>query len=369
MRQSAIAQQRLDNHPAIDATSKPTRNVRVKTLLFTTLLTYIVLMLPTPGYAAQSATDQNLTVEVLKLKTNVEVHKDVVTLGDIFENITRYKSEPVFKSPPLGRAGTVRIERLIEAAETYNFTFETPTKLRKITISRPARTIKAETIKKLLIEKLSKHNPLRNGGKYQLAFKNMPDGIILPLSYSGKLKLKKFSYDKLQNSFRAHFLPIEARGREYQKIITGSAVEVVKRPVIKREIRRGDKISASDIEIRTFRPNRIPKNSLRNSTEIIGMTAAQNLRIGSFIKSADINTPVLIKKNQLVTLILERPGMSLKTQGKAMEDAGLNETISVMNIHSKRIVHGIALASGVVKIQHFENKIKLQKTAQLEQSR
>lgn len=369
MRQPAIAQPKLEIRPAAKATMKNLKNIRVKILLLTAVLSYIALLLPTPGFAAKNGADQNLTIEVLKLKTNVEVHKDVVTLGDIFENITRYKTEPVFKSPPLGRAGTVRIERLIEAAETYNFTFETPTKLRKITISRPARTIKADAIKTQLIRKLSKHNPLRNGGEYQLTFKNMPDGIVLPLSYSGKLKLEKFSYNKLQNSFKAHFLPLEARGRRYQKIITGSAIEVVKRPVINREVRRGDTISASDIEIRTFRPNRIPKNSLRNSTEIIGMTAAQNLRIGSFIKTADIDKPVLIKKNQLVTLILERPGMSLKTQGKAMDNAGLNETISVMNIHSKRIVHGIAQAPGVVKIQPFVIKTKLQKTAQLEQPR
>lgn len=334
---------------------------KLSALAITTLLSYFVFLLPTPAFST----------EVLKLKKDIEVHDNIVTLGDIFDNMSRYRNEAIFKSPDLGRQGTVRIERLIEAAERYNFTFETPLSLKKIKISRPARTIKSKIIETLLKERIKTQNKnnssksLSKDAQLKLTFETAIEELMVPISYSGKMKITKLNYNKSYGTFEAVIQPIEAKNSNYAKRITGKTQLVILQPVLKRSIKKGDRINASDITLEEFTPRRIPRNAIKNKTEIIGMVASKQIRAGSFVRASDIETLKIIKKDQLVTLILQKPGMSLKTQGKALDGASLNETISIMNIHSKRIVHGIVKGPGLVLIQTNDYSLKLQKTAQL----
>ena len=332
-------------------------------LALTTLLSYIIFSLPTSAFSA----------EVLKLKTNIEVQKDIVTLGDIFENISRYRSEPVFKSPALGRQGTVRIERLIEAAERYDFTFDTPLNLEKIKISRPAREIKAEQIRTMILKKIEKEIDFTKSNtlnqfketETKLTFNSPLTALMVPLSYSGEVKLRSFTYNRFRNTFKVVIEPVEAENKTLRKIISGKAQTVVLHPVLKRGVKKGEIISKSDIETVEFSPRRVPRNAVQNKKQLIGMIASKTLRAGSFVRSSDIEKRNLIKKDQLVTLVLEKPGLSLKTQGKAVTSAGLNETISIMNIQSKRVINGIVKAPGLVMVQSISHEIKPLTTAQL----
>lgn len=332
-------------------------------LILTALLSYIVLSLPTHAIGA----------EVLKLKTDIEVKKDIVTLGDIFENITRYQNEAIFKSPALGRQGTVRIERLIEAAERYDFTFETPLNLKKIKVSRPALQIKPEAIKAFILSKIKQENSLTRYNKAsqlknittKLNFRTSLNTLMVPLGFSGNLKFKQFKYNQLRRTFEVTIQPTEATGRNFSKRLTGSIKMVARHPVLKRTLKKGETIDNSDIEFLEFSPNRIPNNTIQSKDQLVGKVASKSLSAGSFIRSTDIEKRKVIKKDQLVTLILEKPGLSLKTQGKAITSASLNETISVMNIQSKRIIHGIVKAPGLVMVQNKIYEKKSVKTAHL----
>lgn len=336
-----------------------------KLVLFMAILSYFMILLPLPGQSKSNT-------QILKLKTIIEVQNDIVTLGDIFENIEKYRSEPVFRSPNLGRQGTIRLERLIDAAERYGFTFDTPMDTNKITISRPARTIPASLIKSELKEKIAKtydpkFNPTIKSGnhlEYRLEFVQTLEDKMVPVNYSGKIKLKSFKLNKLSGSFTATFIPLEDVSETYNISLTGKTTRVQHHPIINRTLNKGEKITANDIEMRAFIPGRIPKNSIRNTSSLIGMTTKRALSAGSFVKASDIEMPRLIKKNELVTLILETKGMSLKTQGKAMDDAGLNESIAIQNLQSKRIVHGKVTAPGFVMVQYMSPE-KILKTAQL----
>lgn len=337
----------------------------IKLVLFMAILSYFMILLPLPGQARSNT-------QILKLKTVIEVQNDIVTLGDIFENIERYRNEPIFKSPNIGRQGTIKLERLIDAAERYGFTFDTPLNTDKITISRPARTIPASQIRAEIKNKIaSSYEPNYTGAinsnsklEYSLEFVQTLTDVMVPVAYSGKIKLKTFKLNKLDGSFSATFIPLEDVSETYSISLTGRASRVQHHPVLNRTLNKGDKITSGDVEMRAFKPGRIPKNSINSKSALVGMTVKRALTAGAFVKANDIEMPKVIKKNELVTLILETKGMSLKTQGKAMDDAGLNEPIAVQNLQSKRIVHGKVTAPGVVMIQYMSPE-KILKTAQL----
>ena len=309
-------------------------------------------------------------IEVLKLSERVEVTGDIVTLGDIFKGAQKHRGQPLFKSPTLGREGNVPLTHLIDIAERYGFTFETPTDLRSITVSRPGRTIKSEIFKKLLQDELSRY--VKSVGNEMIDIK--PDTPLqdqmVPLHYSGKLKLVRFQYNPSNKRFFAQFAPeqsglSEEEAARYQKQLKGYATFAYMRPVLARAIKRGETIMAKDVEMKAFSQYRIPKTALREASEIIGKTATGNLQQGSFLDARDVEATKVIEKNQLVTLVFMKAGLSLKTQGKAMADGGLGDSIAIMNIHSKRIVHGQVKAPGVVVIQNPE-LVKNKQTAQLQ---
>ena len=52
----------------------------------------------------------------------------------------------------------------------------------------------------------------------------------------------------------------------------------------------------------------------------------------------------------LVTLLLESPGVSLTAQGRALEAAARGAAVPVMNLASRNIVEGIAVAPGRVRV-------------------
>ena len=308
-------------------------------------------------------------IEILQLKQHVEVATDIVTLADIFPNARQYRRTALFKSPALGREGQVSIKHLIDAAERFGFTFETPVNLKSITVSRPARTIAVQDFNQKLEREIEKY--ITKSDDQTLTFKTdtpMKEQHV-PLHFSGRIMLKSLHYDKSSKSFRAVFAPLETEARpelahQYTRRINGQLEIAYLRPVLSKPIKRGETINAHDLEMRAFGQYRIPKNSLRAKADIIGKTATTNLRQGAFIASRDVETTKIITKNQLVTLIFNKAGLSLKTQGKAMADGGMNDSISVMNIHSKRIVHGTVKSPGVVVIE-TPSPVELKKTAQL----
>ena len=163
-----------------------------------------------------------LATEILTLKTHIEVQAETVTLADLFPNAKRYRSTPLFKSPPLGRQGTVGLEHLIGAAARYDFTFDTPLNLKNITVSRPARTIKQEVFETLLREKMKQHD---HGGKSDniltFSYDTPLTDQMVPLHLSGQVKLESFTFNKVYKTFRAKFSPINAPSRKYDRTLRG----------------------------------------------------------------------------------------------------------------------------------------------------
>ena len=303
--------------------------------------------------------------EILTLKTHIEVQADTVTLADLFPNAKRYRSTPLFKSPPLGRQGTVGLEQLIAVAARYDFTFDTPLNLKNITVSRPARTIKQQVFEKLLRAKINKQDEGERDDKITILTYDTPlKDQMVPLHLSGKVKIQSFTFNKISKTFIAEFLPTDTFSQNHSRTLSGKVSFAYKRPILARPIKRGEKITQSDIQIKTFKHYQVPRNALKNNTKIVGLLATKNLKTGSFLKPSDLETPKMIQKNQLVTLIFKKSNLSLKTQGKAMADGSLNDTIAVMNINSKRTVHGIIKAPGIVMIQNTIDP-KLQQTAHL----
>jgi hypothetical protein len=73
-----------------------------------------------------------------------------------------------------------------------------------------------------------------------------------------------------------------------------------------------------------------------SADQLVGQSARRSLVANRPIRPLDIGQPVLISRGQLVAVLYQTDNMALTATGKAMENAGMNQTITVVNGQSNR---------------------------------
>lgn len=109
-------------------------------------------------------------------------------------------------------------------------------------------------------------------------------------------------------------------------------------------IRAGDPVTASNSKLTT-------DGSTAGSEEIFGREVRRTVYVGQSITLANTRTPLLVKRNQVVSIKYIRGTLEITTSGRAMGEASLQETVTVLNQDSKQLVHGIVQADGWVLVQ------------------
>lgn len=90
--------------------------------------------------------------------------------------------------------------------------------------------------------------------------------------------------------------------------------------------------------------------ALRDKEQAIGRQTNRNLFPGHAVFSKDLKKPSLIKRNQLVTLAFNQNGLSIVTEGRALEEGAVGDRIRVLNASSRSTVIGTVLADGSVTV-------------------
>ena len=89
-----------------------------------------------------------------------------------------------------------------------------------------------------------------------------------------------------------------------------------------------------------------------NVTEVVeGKQVTRQMREGILVRTADVDDPVIVARNDIITLFLRSGPMTLTVKGQALNDAGRGDSVSVLNLTSNRIVRGIAVDDGTVQVE------------------
>lgn len=80
--------------------------------------------------------------------------------------------------------------------------------------------------------------------------------------------------------------------------------------------------------------------------ELIGREVSRTIYAGQPIAAKDTRAPRLVKRNQLVTLKYVKGPLEITLTGRALGEAGLNESVPVLNLESRQTVEGIVQAGG-----------------------
>ena len=120
--------------------------------------------------------------------------------------------------------------------------------------------------------------------------------------------------------------------------------------VLRRNLPRGHQITSGDLAIERRDVSRLPGGYLATPAEALGKRLKQSLRAGAIIAPVSLQTELLIRRGQSVTLSAGGAGLSIRMLGKALMDGGLNQRIRVENISSGRVVEGLVRSAERVEI-------------------
>lgn len=87
-----------------------------------------------------------------------------------------------------------------------------------------------------------------------------------------------------------------------------------------------------------------------NIENLIGKQLKRRLPQGKIIKANYVKSQTLIKRGELVSIVAENTGYSVKMTGVAMGSGARGDRIQVKNSSSKRIVEGVIKEAGIVSI-------------------
>jgi flagella basal body P-ring formation protein FlgA len=284
------------------------------------------------------------------LRKQITVNGDIVTLGDIFQNSGLKADVAVFRSPKIGSSGMVSVSRIAEAARRNGLEWYNPWPVNRISVSRPSRTVSVDEIKSIIAAKVMEVRELASADNLDIRLGGKVKPIQIDANNHDDIIVRKFSFSPRSNAFRAVLATDSGALMPQEYVYSGQAVESIEVVMPRVNIDRDRTIIAQDLQLTKIPKTRANASWLANVSDVVGMAARRPLAAGRAIRADDIERPKIIRKNTLVSIVYQVPGLYLRTQGTALSDAAKGEQVSVRNNQSKRILNATAYAHGMVMV-------------------
>lgn len=120
--------------------------------------------------------------------------------------------------------------------------------------------------------------------------------------------------------------------------------------VLVRPLASGQSVTADLLRVETRDQAGLAAGALERPEQAIGRIAARPLAAGSALSASDLRSPRLVRRGDQVTLIARRGGLEVRSQGRALGEAGEAEQVNVENLSSRRQVRGVVNARGEVEV-------------------
>ncbi|MEP4194555.1 MAG: flagellar basal body P-ring formation chaperone FlgA [Aliishimia sp.] len=113
-----------------------------------------------------------------------------------------------------------------------------------------------------------------------------------------------------------------------------------------KTVRANTLLTASDL---TIKPESV-SGGISDVSLVIGMEARVVLYAGRPIKEEHLTEPAIVQRNEIVPLVFEQSGLSISTNGRALDRGAVGDMIRVMNLASRTTLFGKVLSNGAIDV-------------------
>lgn len=315
-------------------------------MIRTTLVTISVLLaLALPALAADDF------IAAPTLRASVTVTSDVVRVGDLIDNAGSAALIPVYRSPDLGTTGALPVAQVLSVLRGKQVIGVMTGDIKEVQVTRLARTLVHKDLENAVASALERRFGLGDAANITVTFDRGISDMRLDASNSGALQPVATRYDARSGRFDVAFeIANDSNPTPTKLRFTGNAIETVEVAVLARDIDRADILKSSDVALER-RPKAEVAGEAASRDRVIGMQLRRPMRAGTPIRVADIVKPDFVSRDQSVTVIYQVPGIYLTTRGKALESGAEGDTVSVLNLQTKRTLTGTVTARGQITVQ------------------
>jgi flagellar basal body P-ring formation protein FlgA len=287
--------------------------------------------------------------DLVTLRPAAVVEDEVVRLHDLFDGIgdPALAETPIARAPEPGVSIEIGARWLYAVAQAHALPWEPRSRYERVTLRRNSYDVPAEEIEAALREALAEQGL---HGEVQLMLDNPDLRLRLPSNSGSGLRITRLTLDPGNGRFLAQAVAPAAGEPKARLAITGRALALIEVPVLRSGVKPGEIIRERDIEWVSVQANRLTRTTVTDSATLIGMTPRRPVRAQDVIRTTDLQTPVMVAKNSMVTIRLQTARMQLTVQGRALEDGAEGDVVRVMNTKSNNVVSAVVVDSGAVQV-------------------
>ena len=307
------------------------------------------LLVAAPSLAQAQEKEDAIAAPVLRAQVNVE--GDIVRVGDMVENAGMAAQIAIYRSPDLGTTGTLPTAQIISVLQAHQVIGVDTRGIKSVTVTRLARTIGAKEIESQVAHAIEHRGGLGDAADLSLTFDRDLQDARLEAWNNGALEPVRAHYDPRNGRFDVTFeISNDNNSTRTRLRFSGVAVEMLDAAVLTRNVDRGEVLKASDVVVERRPKAEMGSDAAATRGHAVGMQMRRPLRAGQPLRVADIAKPDLVQKDDNVTLIYETAGIYLTARGKAVDTGSEGDTVTVLNLQSKRTISGTVVGRDKVAI-------------------
>lgn len=162
---------------------------------------------------------------------------------------------------------------------------------------------------------------------------------------------KHWELDFTQLTGKGGFLlPLRDGAQGQIKWISGTIRTSQLTPVTARLILQGERVQSEDIRL-VMTDVTFAKDGVLRLEDIQGQLAARSLPVGSPVWMTDLKREPAAKRGQIVKAMLSDESFEISVTMQAEENGFVGDLIKVKNLETKKILSGLVIEKGVVKLQ------------------
>lgn len=280
------------------------------------------------------------------LKTDIVVSDPIVTVGDMFDTAGPGAEQPLFRAPNPGTSGMVSVTDIDAALARIGIEdFETGG-VDSVRVSRAAVVIDEAALADLIAADLADRGIIGAGMSVDTLF-SVPVKPLNAEAVAEPASVISLRYLPGSGAFTARFA---IAGIAQPLDVAGSIELMIAAPHIKVSLPAGTLLSAEDIEMRPVPLKFVESAGVARLEDIVGKTLLRQSREGMMLKATDVSVPLLISKNDAVTIYFRKGPMTLTVKGQAVTGATAGGLVQVINLMSKRVISATAISAGAVEV-------------------
>lgn len=148
-------------------------------------------------------------------------------------------------------------------------------------------------------------------------------------------------------------ISVECHDEQYWKIRTQATVDIYANLLVaKQNLERGKTLSSQDFSLKRTKLIARRLDYFTDPQTITGYSTRKKIVAGTVLTSRMLDAPLLIKRDDIVSIVAKSTVLTATTQGIALEDGKESESINIRNLSSGKIIRAKVINKHTVET-HF----------------